>query len=941
MHSPSNPDPRNQSSQEGVNQSSPTPLDELSLGDLEQTPLSTLSEPFGARLARVMVRRHTILISLCVLILWAILAMPPLWHQDEYRRGARAPHDILAPHDAYLFDPVETERRQQAAADSVPPTYVSYPAAQEQALSRLRSIMDSVRMNVVANIAPSSAAFYPAVPPTRASRRDSRMRTPRSPLSKPEEQALRAAIQRFRGGINENGRAEPIADSLVAQLLVMPASRLNAIERAAERAVGAVYTKGQLRSDVLADDVATARSRITKSLQTERLLSAAEGTLAASLAQEVARQPNQIVDDRATDRSRRQARTQEHKVFRLFERGDLLVRAGDPLTPQKWLLLQDMQLVTPQLELRLTLVRLALSIMLVGLAVGYLSLFHGGLISRPSALWLVAMLPLLFLALFRVSLRVPYADFTMVPLAATAAMLLTILLDARIGMVIGFLIATVCALMARAELGLFLTATVSSFIGALSVSNITSRGQLVRAAILLVVSNLILAGIFALLGERASDEMYSVMAWHAAAGLFSVFATAGMAMLLERPFGITSHLRLLELLSPDEKVMQKLQTEAPGTYTHSLMVATLSEAAGKAVGADALLCRVGALYHDIGKLRRPHCFVENQSGDNIHDRLSPQLSALVILAHVKDGLELGRALHLPQPVMDIIAQHHGKTLITYFYQRALNLAAIGPGGSDVGLPVDAGAEPQECNPQNGHGSAGTRGPAPSADEAQFRYPGPLPQSKEAAIVMLADTIEASSRSLADPNPERLGLHIKTMLARRLQEGELAECELTLRDLGTIEDTFIHILRGVLHHRIEYPDPKRELTVAAAGDAWVREALSDHHETPSTERKDTPPWRAAAERPVRDRRQRRRRADRRATVTPVDDAVAIAEDETETAPNEMESVEIHLGNGNGRPPVEPFGKGLKGGPQPEPIAPNGFEPHDVPESKALTSTHGQR
>jgi putative nucleotidyltransferase with HDIG domain len=164
--------------------------------------------------------------------------------------------------------------------------------------------------------------------------------------------------------------------------------------------------------------------------------------------------------------------------------------------------------------------------------------------------------------------------------------------------------------------------------------------------------------------------------WGALAGAAAVGLTYCLAMFVERPFGITDALAAVwSFPRPDEIVMRRMQSEAPGTYTHSLMVAQLGEAAAKAVGADPLLCRVGGLYHDIGKLRRPHCFVENQVGENVHDRLSPQMSALLIVAHVKDGLELGRALRLPQPVLDIIAQHHGTTLIAYFYHRAAQRAA--------------------------------------------------------------------------------------------------------------------------------------------------------------------------------------------------------------------------------------------------------------------------
>ncbi|MBV9467772.1 MAG: HDIG domain-containing protein, partial [Abitibacteriaceae bacterium] len=464
----------------------------------------------------------------------------------------------------------------------------------------------------------------------------------------------------------------------------------------------------------------------------------------------------------------------------------------------------------------------------------------------PAALWLAAMVPVAFLALFRQSLRVPHADLSMVPLAATAAMLLTILLNARVGIVVGFLVSSLCALMAHADISLFLVTALSAWIGVLSVADISSRGQLmVRAPIVLALANGILAASWGTLRDAPSDEILSIAFWGGLAGIFSVVATAALAMSLERPFGITTHLRLLELLAPDELVMRRMQAEAPGTYTHSLMVASLSEAAAKAVGADPLLCRVSGLYHDIGKLRRPHCFVENQSGENIHDKLSPQLSALIILAHVKDGIELGRALRVPQPVIDIIAQHHGTTLISYFYQRAL--AQCGAKNCDRD---DNGVS----SPSNATVSANS---LPS--EASFRYAGPRPQTKEAAIVLLADTIEASARSLPNLTQERLESHIKTMIDQRLQEGELSECELTLRDLGIIESSFIHVLRGVLHQRIAYPEPGTDFGVEDKEDerGWMRDTLAASNNKPGQ-----PGFKDRREAPRSDRRRKNHDAEPR-------------------------------------------------------------------------------
>ena len=463
--------------------------------------------------------------------------------------------------------------------------------------------------------------------------------------------------------------------------------------------------------------------------------------------------------------------------------------------------------------------------LLVAGAAAYLARGRRDLVIRPSALWLVATIPTLFLFVFRMFLGVPHADFMMVPLAATAAMLLTVLIDARVGLPAGFVVAALCALMARSEAGLFLAATLSAWIGALSVTHLASRFALLRSVALLTIANAILAFSLGILRESSLEELLSSAAWSALAGAGSVVAMAGLAIFLERPFGITSQLRLLELLAPDEVVIRRMQIEAPGTYTHSMTVAILAESAAKAVGADPLLCRVAGLYHDIGKLRRPHCFIENQSGDNIHDRLSPGLSALLIKAHVKDGLELGRAIRLPAPVLEVVASHHGTSLIAYFYHRALKNSEDST--KNEGQDMERQSQAKAATFQEATFKEATFKEAAPVDESVFRYPGPKPGSREAAVVMLADAVEASARSLPQITPEILENHVQTLIAAKLAEGQLDECDLSLKDLSTVRDSFASVLRGVLHGRIAYPD-----TAALSGQLgpssgdWVRETLGE-------------------------------------------------------------------------------------------------------------------
>ncbi len=259
--------------------------------------------------------------------------------------------------------------------------------------------------------------------------------------------------------------------------------------------------------------------------------------------------------------------------------------------------------------------------------------------------------------------------------------------------------------------------------------------------------------------------------WGIAAG----FAMTGLLPFIENIFGILTEISLLELGDVAHPLLQELVRRAPGTYNHSINVASMAEAAAERIGSQGLLVRVGAYFHDIGKMLKPQYFVENQnSGDNRHESLLPAMSTLVIIAHVKDGAELAREHHLPQPIIDFIQQHHGTTLVEYFYRRA--------------------SEDSERNPDSGE-----------VDENTFRYPGPKPQSKEAGILMLADAVESASRVLVEPTPSRIESLVEEIAMKRLLDGQFDECGLTLRELRAVQDSLVKSLTAVYHGRVKYPD----------------------------------------------------------------------------------------------------------------------------------------
>jgi putative nucleotidyltransferase with HDIG domain len=253
---------------------------------------------------------------------------------------------------------------------------------------------------------------------------------------------------------------------------------------------------------------------------------------------------------------------------------------------------------------------------------------------------------------------------------------------------------------------------------------------------------------------------------------------------IERVFDITTGMTLIELRDPKHPLLRELQMRAPGTYNHSVTVANIAESAAEAIGANSLLAYVGALYHDIGKMNKPEYFVENQGGGpNRHDKLTPAMSLLVVVGHVKDGVEMARAYSLPLGIQHFIESHHGTTLVEYFYHRARKRA------------LDA-AESQGLSEDDVH----------VPDEYEYRYPGPRPQTKEAAILMVADAVESAARALDDPTPARLESLVQSIANKRLLDGQFDDCDISLRDLHRITESVSRTLAGIHHARIDYPEP---------------------------------------------------------------------------------------------------------------------------------------
>lgn len=356
------------------------------------------------------------------------------------------------------------------------------------------------------------------------------------------------------------------------------------------------------------------------------------------------------------------------------------------------------------------------------------------------------------------------------------AMLISVFQGRAAALVFSLVVSILVSLATGSRVEFFLYFFISSVIAAHGVRNCNERGILIKTGLLVGLVNVILGlcveiifGSFHPVGAIASSVA------GLAGGVFSGVVAAGILPLIEMAFGFTTDIKLLELASLDQPLLRELMVQAPGTYHHSVIVSNMVEACAKAVQANPLMAKVSAYYHDIGKMKKPLYFIENQAaGENRHEKLAPSMSSLILISHVKDGVEMARKQKLGRELIDIVQQHHGTSLISFFFQKAQDRALKGEKAFEV-------------------------------KDEDFRYPGPKPQTKEAGLVMLADMAEAASRSIQDPTPARIQGAVQNVINKAFSDGQLDECELTLKDLNEIAKSFNKTLGGIFHHRIEYPE----------------------------------------------------------------------------------------------------------------------------------------
>ncbi len=660
------------------------------------------------------------------LFVMVVLAITPERYGIEV--GAPAPITIMATKD--VVDTVTTEQLKEAAARAVEP---SYKRAEKDVAAQVLSAMDQsfAQLAQIANTQPGATA---------------------DGIS---DAALEEAKEQFA--------PVQIEKTQLAALMSADADTISALFQATRTlvndALNSYISEGQE-----SDTVSSIARELAKTYDTS-LVALASNVVRAHI------QANMIIDEETTEANRQAARDAVETVTRV--KGEVIVRDGEIVTQAHYEMLKALGMVESEVVDMPLYYGVALFLLLVlASCIGLLYAFARNVLRDTKLLLMLAIVCVLTVLL---SLLVRTITPYLMPVS-TGVILVAILVNPSTAFIVNIMLSMVAALLASGSSGLFTAAMFSIMITPILSSPlvfIVFRKRQQRTTVLLTglvigVANMLIAIAMGFVNNTDLNGIFINSLWSAGSGLLSAMFCIGLQPLMEWMFNLVTSAKLLELSNPSQPLLRRLMLEAPGTYHHSMVVANLAEAAASAIGANGLLARVGAYYHDVGKLKRPLYFKENQMGDNPHDRTDPRVSASIVIAHTRDGVQIAQRERIPEPILDIIRSHHGDTAVVYFYDKAVKL----------------------------YGD--------KLDPRDYRYSGPRPHSREAAIVMLADAVEAAERSMQNPNPAKMRDLLRKIIRGKMEDGQLDECELTFADLDKIREAFETVLAGVFHERIEYP-----------------------------------------------------------------------------------------------------------------------------------------
>jgi putative nucleotidyltransferase with HDIG domain len=684
----------------------------------------TPTQATTTRFTRLDARRLVVAAGILIVALTAILGADILGQRPlDVQVGQLATHDIVATRTVEFESASQTEAARAAASAAVP---FQYTYTSENAILIAAAQQVAFEDRVLRIDTTFSADFSPGI---------------RSSLLETAVPDLSDGARKTLAGLDPSGWAAVRTEA---------ARVLDATERT------------ELRDTEVAEVKARLAGRMAGGLDEGQRMLAAE--LIAPLIV-----PNSTFSEELTSTARASAADEVAPVRVQIRQGEVIVRNGDIVSAADLEKIDALALREQTPDVTSFAGWLLLAVLAVGLLLAWIWRFRPGLWHRDNVLVLIGLL----LVVATIALKVTAGRQTLPYVLPTAAiaMLLAVLLDAPIATIVIALV----ALLGGAVNGGSLELTAYIFLGGIAGIIAVRRGDrlqaFLQASIAVFAVNALVVSVFSLLGARDVQGVLELWFASAASAAGSGIAAVGTFAVLGSVFGILTVFQLLELANPSQPLLRRLLVETPGTYHHSLMVGNLAERAAEAIGADPLVTRVAAYYHDIGKLANPLAFIENQAGgENIHDQLDPEVSAGILKQHVVDGIDLAYRAHLPTALIAYIPQHHGTAIMSYFYARAKELA----------------------------------GPGVVVDERKFRHAGPKPQSREAALIMLADGVEASVRSLSSRDEPAIRAMVGRIIDERASDGQFDECDLTLRDLERIREAFVGQLLGMYHTRIAYP-----------------------------------------------------------------------------------------------------------------------------------------
>ena len=688
--------------------------------------------------------QRTFLLIITVLISFIIIETGAQPVKYKLNAGDVSTYDITAPRD--LINEVLTEENRVLAVEAVEPGTKTDTKAFGEVIYK-------------------NEDFFKAVTTARISV-EKRMR----------ELGLSNNSQEYNQYLTESQNLA--AASLTEELnkLTIPLSQLQIsylVSKATDSEIGAfeVVTK-QFISQVMSEDITESNlsiriQNLQNNYQNEQGLTRELKDIGGQLVKSIVK-PNRIIDEEATARKQKEAYDNDANIVKI-KKGSRIISFGDIVTNDKLKLLEELNLLEKKgsYDYLFSFGILITILFLAGIVIIFLKKYNNQIYNSRKESLLICIIIIIILVLARYLF--PFYGGLLIPIFV-GTMLISILLNFELAVVINCVLTVSISLMLRGDYKFLYMGLVCGVISAYLVTKAQQRSKLSMNGALLGFINVIFIVFFNFIDKSSLETILTDSVIVFLNGLISMVLTIGLLPFFESVFGIVTPLKLLEISNPNHPLLKKLLIEAPGTYHHSLMVGNLAEIATEDLGGNALLARAGAYFHDVGKLTRPDLFKENQLSENPHNRMTPNLSSVVITSHTKDGVDIAAKYKLPLVIKDIIRQHHGTTLVVYFYHKALK--------ANDGVEIK---------------------------EDDFRYEGPKPQTKEAAIVMLSDSVEAAVRSMTEKTEAKIEALIRKIVKDKLDDGQLDKCQLTLADLDTISNSFMRVLSGYFHAREQYPE----------------------------------------------------------------------------------------------------------------------------------------